>query len=122
MTRLRTLGRRTLAAVSVALLVWIAATRSTSAPLVSGGSAPQGNGAIESVPTVPVTVSDRPLFSDGARRAEGPRLLATSTGSVHRLSALVSTGDDLVGSPSLLLAGPMALGVARRGPPGSVVT
>ncbi len=116
----RTVGGRTLAALSVALLAWIAAGRSGGEAPLSDPSGRQKARTIEAVPTVMITVSDRPAFSGGWRRTEGPRSLAATDARVVRLQASVSAGRDLLRSRFIQTAGPLALGFSRHGPPASL--
>jgi hypothetical protein len=102
--------------LALALLAWGAATRSTAESRVDTSSSSVAV-AIESVPRMLVTTSDRPVLSAHSRLEERQRGLGLSTLDVSNIgaSALVSASVRL--SSSVFSAGPVAQGLAGRGPP-----
>ena len=74
-----------------------------------------------SIPARAVPASDRPVVSGGGKRAEGQRApsLASTAGGAPRASVELVRDVPVDGSPTSV--GPIALGLTRRGPPGSGV-
>jgi hypothetical protein len=73
--------------------------------------------AIESVPTLLVTVSDRPVLSQHMRLDEGQRALWLMTVTALAIGVPASVPRSVRSSPSVLSAGLVAEGVTGRGPP-----
>ena len=103
--------------LALALFGWVAAHRSSAEHPV-GRSLPPVASAIESFPSVLGTASDRPLRSFSPRLSEGQRALWITTVSVPGMAPF-SVPRSVRSSPSILSAGPIALGLAGRGPPSS---
>jgi hypothetical protein len=103
--------------LALAVFGWVAAPRSSAEHPV-GRSFPPVASSIESIPTALGTASDRPTRSLHTRFDEGNRSLWIMTVSVPAI-ALLSDRRSLRPSPSILSAGPIALGLAGRGPPSS---
>ena len=103
--------------LALALFGWVAAPRSSAEHPV-GRSLPPVASAIESFPSALGTASDRPSRSFNPRLGEGQRALWIATVSVPGM-APISVPRSLRSSPSILSAGPIALGLAGRGPPSS---
>ena len=104
--------------LALALFGWVAAPRSSAEHPV-GRSLPPVASAIESFPSALGTASDRPIRSLHTRLGEGQRALWGMTVGVPAMAPL-SVGRNLRSSPSILSAGPIALGLAGRGPPSSI--
>jgi hypothetical protein len=107
------------AALAVAaLLGWVAAPPSSAEhPVVR--SEPADAEAIESVPAPLVTTSGRPVFSLHARLGESHRALWDMPVKVPAIGAPASLLGSVRPSSSILSAGPVAQGLAGRGPPSS---
>jgi hypothetical protein len=103
--------------LALALFGWVAVPRSSAEHPV-GHSLPPVASAIESFPSALGTVSDRPIRSLHTRLGDGQRALWIMTVSVPGMAPL-SAPRSLRSSPSILSAGPIALGLAGRGPPSS---
>jgi len=103
--------------LALALFGWVAAPRSSAEHPV-GRSLPPVASSIESFPTALGTTSDRPTRSLHTRSDEGHRAFWIMTVSVPGMAPL-SMPRSLLSSPSVLSAGPIALGLAGRGPPSS---
>jgi hypothetical protein len=102
--------------VALALLGWVAASQSSPEdPLVRSSSADAER--IESIPTLFVTASGRPVLPLHTRLDESQRALWVVTASVPAIEASASAAGNLHFSPSILSAGPVAQGLAGRGPP-----
>jgi hypothetical protein len=108
--------RRAAFVLALVLLWWVAASRSSAEHPVVHSSPPEA-GAIESLPTLLVTTSDRPVLSLHARLVEGQRALWVMAVSVPAIGAPASVLASVRPSPSILAAGPVAQGLAGRGPP-----
>jgi hypothetical protein len=117
MTRLEGVRGRTVVLVSVALLAWTAASRSGADPLLAEPAPLDGTPAIESVPAPLVTTSDRPVIAGSGKRTDGHRALALAVGILDGVVASIPVAWDVRLSRSLTAAGPVAFGLARRGPP-----
>jgi hypothetical protein len=114
-------GPRGCAALAVALALhgWVAAPASSAEhPVVR--SEPADAEAIESVPAPLVTTSGRPVLSLHARLGESQRALWDMP---VKVPAAIGAPASLLGSvrpsSSILSAGPVAQGLAGRGPPSS---
>lgn len=116
-TRLGAPRGRVSLVLALGLLGWVAASRSIPHPVVR--SSPPGAQAIESVPTLLVTASDRPALSPRARLGESQRALWAMAVGVSTIGASASVLGSVRSSPSILSAGPVAQGLAGRGPPSS---
>jgi hypothetical protein len=103
--------------LALAVFGWVAAPRSSAEHPVDRSLPPVAS-AIESFPSVVGTASDRPLRSFNPRPTEGQRAFWITTVSVPGMAPL-SVPRSLRSSPSILSAGPIALGLAGRGPPSS---
>jgi hypothetical protein len=108
---------RSVVLVSVALLAWTAASRSGADPLFAASAAPDRTAAIESVPAPLVTTSDRPVIAGSGKRADGHRALSLAVGVLDGVVASIPVAWDVRLTRSLIGAGPVAFGLARRGPP-----
>src|SRR5688500_11573567 len=104
--------------LALALLAWGAATRSTAESRVDTSSS-SGAVAIESVPRMLVTTSDRPILSAHSRLEERQSGLGLITMDVSDIDASASVLASVRLSPSVFSAGPVAQGLAGRGPPSS---
>jgi hypothetical protein len=104
--------------LALALLGLVAASRSSAQhPVV--GSSPADGVAIESVPTLLVTASDRPVLSQHVRLGEVQRTLWLMTVSAPTVGVPASVPRSVRSSPSVLSAGLVAQGLTGRGPPSS---
>jgi hypothetical protein len=113
-------GPRGCAALAVALALhgWVAAPPSSAEhPVVR--SEPGDAEAIESVPAPLVTTSGRPILSLHARLGESHRALWDMPVNVPAIRAPASLLGSVPPSSSILSAGPVAQGLAGRGPPSS---
>jgi hypothetical protein len=117
-TRLGGPRRRATLMLALALLGWVAASRSIAEHPVVQSSPPDAQ-AIESVPTPLVTASGRLALSPHARLGESQRSLWATTEGVLSIRASTSVLGSVRYSPSILSAGPVAQGLAGRGPPSS---
>jgi hypothetical protein len=109
---------RAAVALALALLGWVVAPRSSPEhPLVA--SSPADAARIESVPTLLVTTSSRPVPPLHTRFGESQRALWVITVSVPAIGAPALASGRVHFSPSILSAGPVAHGLAGRGPPSS---
>jgi len=108
---------RAVLVLALALFGWVAAPRSSAEHPV-GSSMPPVASAIESFPSVLGAASDRPLRSFSPRLGEGQRAIWIATVSLPGMAPL-SVPKSVRSSPSILSAGPIALGLAGRGPPSS---
>jgi hypothetical protein len=106
--------------LALALLGLVAASRSSEQHPVVGSSRADGV-AIESVPTLLVTASDRPVFSQHVRLGEGQRELWLMTVSAPTVGVPASVLGSVRSSPSVLSAGLVARGLTGRGPPSSTI-
>ena len=118
MTRLDASRWPTALGLTLALLAWSAESRSTEEPRVDPSSQPDAV-AIGSVPKMLVTTSDRPVPSPHSRLDEGQRGLGLMAMTVANIVAPASALGSVRLSPSVFSAGPVALGLAGRGPPSS---
>jgi hypothetical protein len=100
----------------IALLTWSAASESSAEHFVAPSS-PADPVAIESVLTLLVTTSDRPVLSLHTKLDEGQRELWFMTVRVPTIGAPASVVGSVRLLPSVLSAGPAAQGLAGRGPP-----
>jgi hypothetical protein len=113
-------GPRGCAALAVALALhgWVAAPASSAEhPVVR--SEPADAEAIESVPAPLVTTSGRPILSLHARLGESHRALWDMPVKVPAIGGPASLLGSVRPSSSILSAGPVAQGLAGRGPPSS---
>jgi hypothetical protein len=119
MTRRGGLRVRPALVLALALLSWIAASRSSMGdhPLASSSRADAE--AIESVPTPLVPMSDRQILSPGGRSGESPSVLSVIAVSSSAVGAAAAIQASVRSSPSFFSAGPLAQGLAGRGPPPS---
>lgn len=117
MTRLRDPRGRAALVLAIGLLGLVAASHSNTEHRVSGSS-PAAAVAIESVPTLLVTASDRPVLSLRMRLDEGQRSLWLMTVNAPAIAA-PAWGESVRSSASVLSAGSVAQGLAGRGPPSS---
>lgn len=103
--------------LALALLGLVPASRpSAQHPVVD--SSPADSVAIESVPTLLVTSSDRPVLSQHMRLDEGQRALWLMTVSAP-VGVPATVPRSVRSSPSVLSAGLVAQGLTGRGPPSS---
>jgi hypothetical protein len=109
-------GARAALLLALALLGLVPASPSQH-PVVD--SSPADGVAIESVPTLLVTVSDRPVLSQHMRLGEGQRVLWLMTVSAPTVGVPASVLGSVRSSPSVLSAGLVAQGLTGRGPPSS---
>jgi hypothetical protein len=116
-TRLGAL-RCTALVLALALLAWSAASGSRAGHLVTPSS-PADAAAIESGPTLLTATSDRPVLSQRTRLGGGQRELWFMTVGVPTIGPPASMSGSAHLSPSVLSAGPVAHGLAGRGPPSS---
>jgi hypothetical protein len=117
-TPLGDLGGRAALLLALAFLGLVPASPSSAQhPVVD--SSPADGVAIESVPTLLVTVSDRPVLSQHMRLAEGQRALWLMTVSAPTVGVPASVLGSVRSSPSVLSAGLVAQGLTGRGPPSS---
>lgn len=115
MTRLRDPRGCAALVLAIGLLGLVAASRSSAEhPVV--GSSPADAVAIESIPTLLVTTSDRPVLSLRMRLGEGQRALWLMTVNAPAIAA-PAWGESVRSPASVLSAGPVAQGLAGRGPP-----
>jgi hypothetical protein len=113
-------GRAALVLV-LALFGWVAVPRSSPEhPLVRSSLADAER--IESVSTLPVTTSGRRVLLPHTRFGESQRALWVRRVSVAAIGAPASALRRVHFSPSILSAGPVAQGLAGRGPPSSTDT
>lgn len=119
MTRLRDPRGRAALVLVIALLGLVTAWRSSTDRAVVGSSQADAM-AIESVPTVLVTTSDRPGHSLHMRPGEGQRALGVMTVSAPTVGVPASVPRSVGSSPSVLSAGLVAQWFAGRGPPSPI--
>ena len=117
MIRLAGVRGRTVVLFSVALLAWTAVSRSGADRLLAPSAAPDRTVAIESVPTPLVMTSDRPVITGSGRRTEGSRALSLAVAALDGVVASIPLAWDVRHPRSLTAGGPLAFGLARRGPP-----
>jgi hypothetical protein len=65
---------------------------------------------------IPITTSDRPVITGSGKRADGHRALSLAVGILDGIVASIPVAWDVRISRSLTAAGPVAIGLARRGP------
>lgn len=117
-TRLGDSRGRAALVLAIALLGLVAASLSSAQhPVV--GSSPAGAVAIESIPTLLVTSSDRPVLSRHTRLGEGQRALWVMAVNDPAMGKPGSVLGSVRSSPSVLSAGLVAQGLTGRGPPSS---
>jgi hypothetical protein len=117
-TRLGDSRGRAALVLAIALLGLVGASLSSAQhPVV--GSSPAGTVTIESVPTLLVTASDRPVLSQHMRLGEGQRALWVMTVNDPAMAEPASVLGSVRFSPSVLSAGLIAQGLTGRGPPSS---
>jgi hypothetical protein len=116
-TRLGAL-RCTALVLALALFAWSAASGSRAGHLVTPSS-PADAAAIGSGPTLLAATSDRPVLSQRTRLGEGQRGLWFMTVGAPTIGASASMVGSTRLSPSVFSAGPVAHGLAGRGPPSS---
>jgi hypothetical protein len=104
--------------LALAIIGWVAASRSSAEhPVVR--SSPADSEVIESDPTLLVTTFARPAVSVHVRLGESQRALWAMTLAVPTIGPAASVLGSVRSSPSILSAGPVAHGLAGRGPPPS---
>jgi len=96
--------------------MWSAASGSSSKDL-GVLSSPANAASIESVLTVFVATSDRPVLSVHPKLGEGQHGPWFTPVRVPTIGAPASVSESVRLSPSVLSAGPVAQGLAGRGPP-----
>lgn len=101
--------------LALALLTWSAASGSSAEHIVVPSS-PADAVAIESVPTLLVTTSDRPVSYLLRKLGEGQRALSIMAVS-PAIGVPATVARNVRSSRSVLSAGPVAQGLAGRGPP-----
>jgi hypothetical protein len=105
----------------LALFGWVAVSQSSPEhPLVRSSLADAER--IESVSTLLVTTSGRRVLPPHTRLGESQRALWVITVSAPAIWASASSLGRVHFSPSILSAGPVAQGLAGRGPPSSTDT
>jgi len=117
-TRLDDLRGRAALLLALALIGLVPASRSSAQHPVAGSSPAHGV-AIESVPTLLVTASDRPVLSQHLRIDDGQRPLWLMTLSAPTVGVSASVLGRIRSSPSVLSPGLVAQGLTGRGPPSS---
>jgi hypothetical protein len=102
--------------LAAAVLVLVVGTRSSTDNLDSDSAASHAS-EIESVPSLILVTSDRPILSSHAKLSEGQRGLWVTTPIRPAVNPALSVLGSVHSSPLMLSAAPVADGHSGRGPP-----
>lgn len=115
MTRPGDARRHLTIVLAAAVLVLVVGTRSTDN--LDFDPAASHAAEIESVPSLILATSDRPILSSHAKPSEGQRGLWVTTPIRPAINPAVSVLGSVHASPLMLSAGPVADGHSGRDPP-----
>ena len=113
-------GRRALVACVVVLVAWVFAPRIVQQGFARTPPEPATSAAIAPNVVLLGMVSDRPTLPTLARRGEGPWSLFALVGTRAGVEPPASARRAPALPTTLVSAGPITFGLARRGPPDQV--